>query len=95
MLDTSPTKLIVAVVPDRVANRIVAALVEHHIGATSIGSTGGFMRRGNTTILSGVPADQAEETAQLIQSASRAASEGETTEGGIAFALDVAWRLRL
>lgn len=95
MFDSEPTKLLVAVVPDRVAGRVVSALVERRLGATTIGSTGGFLRRGNTTILTGVPADQAEETARLIEATCRAAGEDDAAEGGIAFALDVDWRLRL
>ena len=95
MFDTEPTKLLVAIVPDRVASRVVAALVERHLGATTIGSTGGFLRRGNTTILTGVPAAQAEEIARLIETTSRAAREGDGAEGGIAFALNVDWRVRL
>ena len=95
MFDTEPTKLLVAVVPDRVANRVVAALIERRFGATTVGSTGGFLRRGNTTVLTGVPADQAEEAARLIESTCRQAGEADPAEGGIAFALDVHWRLRL
>ena len=72
MMTTEPTKLIVAVVPDRVAGKVVAALVERRFGATTVGSTGGFLRRGNTTILTGVPAEQADEAAGLIESTCRA-----------------------
>jgi uncharacterized protein YaaQ len=95
VIDHEPTKLIVAIVPDHAANKVVAALVERQIGATTIGSTGGFLRRGNTTILSGVPAAQAEETARLIESTCRAEGDGHDKGGGIAFALDVDWRMRL
>ena len=95
VLDTEPTKLLVAIVPDRVANRVVAALVERRFGATRIGSTGGFLRRGNTTILTGVPADQADEAATLIATTCQQAAEGDQASTGIAFALDVDWRLRL
>ena len=95
MMTTEPTKLIVAVVPDRVAGKVVAALVERRFGATTVGSTGGFLRRGNTTILTGVPAEQADEAAGLIEATCRSASEGEPREGGIVFALDVDWRMRI
>jgi uncharacterized protein YaaQ len=83
-------------VPDRLAGRVVAALVERRFGATTIGSTGGFLRRGNTTILTGVPAEQAEEAARLIQATCRQEGAGEPAEGGgVTFALPVDWRLRL
>ena len=61
----------------------------------TVGSTGGFLRRGNTTILTGVPAEQADEAASLIEATCRSASEGEPREGGIVFALDVDWRMRI
>jgi uncharacterized protein YaaQ len=95
MLPQEPTKLIVAIVPDRIAGRVVAALVERRFGATTIGSTGGFLRRGNTTILTGVPAEQADEAARLIEATCRAQREAESAEGGIVFALDVDWRMRV
>jgi uncharacterized protein YaaQ len=95
MLDTAPTTLIVAVVPDRAAERVVAALVAQRFGATTIASTGGFLRRGNTTILSGVPAARAAEAARVIEAACRAAGAPGGAEGGLAFALDVAWQLRV
>ena len=95
MLDTEPTKLVIAIVPDRVATRVVSALVERRFGATRIGSTGGFLRHGNTTILTGVPAEQAEEVASLIATTCHQAGEADADGSGIAFALDVDWRLRL
>ena len=95
MIDSSPAKLIVAIVPDRVAQRVIAALVERRFGATSVGSTGGFLRRGNTTILTGVPADQADEAARLIEATSRASHDTEPQDTGVVFALDVEWRLRV
>jgi uncharacterized protein YaaQ len=95
MIDTSPAKLVVAIVPDRVASKVVAALIERRFGATSVGSTGGFLRRGNTTILTGVPAAQADEAAALIEATCQSAAEGEAHEGGVVFALDVEWRLRV
>jgi uncharacterized protein YaaQ len=95
MQSAEPTKLIVAIVPDRVAGRVVAALVERRFGATTIGSTGGFLRRGNTTILTGVPTEQADAAAQLIETTCRDGGEADPKEGGIVFALDVDWRMRV
>ncbi len=94
-MDETPTKLLVAIVPDRAADGALAALLARHFGATTIGSTGGFLRRGNTTILSGVPSDEARQAAELIRTACLATREGDAAEQGIAFALDVAWQLRL
>ncbi len=50
----SPTKLVMMVVSDTDADELMAALVERGIPATKVGSSGGFLRRGNVTIFSGV-----------------------------------------
>jgi uncharacterized protein YaaQ len=92
---TDPTTLIIAVVPDRAVERVIAALVEHRYGATTIGSSGGFLRRGNTTILTGVPTEQAVAVAHLMQAACQAAGGPDHPDGGIAFALEANWYLRL
>ncbi len=47
-------KLIVAFVQDRDAPALVSALTKRNFRATMVASTGGFLRRGNTTIASGV-----------------------------------------
>lgn len=95
MPETAPTTLIVAVVPDRAVDRVIATLVERRYGATTIGSTGGFLRRGNTTILTGVPTEHAVDVAQFIQAACQAAGGPDHADGGIAFALEASWHLRL
>ena len=51
-----PTKLIVMIVSDNDSDRLMNRLVEDGLPATKIGSSGGFLRRGNATILSGVAA---------------------------------------
>lgn len=53
-----PTKLVMMIVSDTDADDLMAALVERRIPATKVGSSGGFLRRGNVTIFSGVPASQ-------------------------------------
>ena len=94
-IDTTPTKLVIAVVPDRAADEALAALADNRFGATTVGSTGGFLRRGNTTIISGVPNEEAQRAAGLIRDACLATRAPDAPEQGIAFALDVAWQMRL
>ncbi len=50
----SPIKLVLAVVQEKDAGRLIDALMEAEIQATMLASTGGFLREGNATILSGV-----------------------------------------
>ena len=95
VLDYTPATLIIAVVPDRAADRVIEALVAQQFGATLIGSTGGFLRRGNATILAGVADDRAEAAVAVIQSACAAGADAGPGDGGIAIAVPVAWQVRL
>jgi uncharacterized protein YaaQ len=42
-------------------------MVERGYPATKIGSTGGFLRRGNTTLLSGVESDRVDDVLSLVR----------------------------
>ncbi len=48
-------KLVIAVVQDYDADRLLRRIVETGLNATRLASTGGFLRTGNTTLLLGVP----------------------------------------
>ena len=60
-------KLIVAVVRDDDANEVVDALTEHGFGVTRLASTGGFLRVGNTVLLSGIEDDQVEQMLEVLK----------------------------
>ncbi|MCX6015601.1 MAG: cyclic-di-AMP receptor [Chloroflexales bacterium] len=60
-------KLLVFVTEDAVADAAVDALVEQGFRVTRLASSGGFLRRGNTTLLAGVE-DTAVTKAQQIVS---------------------------
>ena len=47
-------KLIIAIVPDIDAEPVIEQLVTHGHRVTRVASTGGFLRRGNVTLLIGV-----------------------------------------
>lgn len=47
-------KLIIAIVQDEDAGRLVSALMEQGMGVTKLATTGGFLRAGNTTLIIGV-----------------------------------------
>ena len=49
-----PTKLIIAIVQDEDAARLIAELMNEGFSATKLATTGGFLRSGNTTLLVGV-----------------------------------------
>ena len=44
-------KLIVAIVQDEDAGRLVSALMDKGFGVTKLATTGGFLRAGNTTLI--------------------------------------------
>ena len=70
-----PEKLCVIIVSDQDADRLMQRMVEQGVPATKIGSTGGFLRRGNVTIFSGVDAGDVDTVIALIRSECEARTE--------------------
>ncbi|MFP5331033.1 MAG: cyclic-di-AMP receptor [Acidimicrobiia bacterium] len=62
-------KLVVAVVKGEDADAVTGALLDADIRFTRINTTGGFLRRGNSTLLIGVPGSQVDEVIGLIRRA--------------------------
>jgi uncharacterized protein YaaQ len=59
-------KLVVTVVHDRDKNKITEALLRNGFKFTKIGSTGGFLREGNVTLLIGVEEHDIEKALHVI-----------------------------
>ena len=59
-------KLMFIVVRDANADSVVQALVENHYRVTRVASTGGFMRHGNVTLMTGVKEDQVQAVTDLL-----------------------------
>ena len=59
-------KLLIAIVQDEDANRLVSKLMNEGYGVTKLATTGGFLRSGNTTLLSGVEDGQVDAVLKLI-----------------------------
>lgn len=59
-------KLIIAIIQDEDAQRLTDALMEAHFGVTKLATTGGFLRAGNTTLLSGVEDEQLDTAVGII-----------------------------
>jgi uncharacterized protein YaaQ len=64
-------KLIIAVIQNEAADAVVDALLEAEFRATRLASTGGFLRRGNTTLMIGADEDQVDIVLNLIRQHSR------------------------
>ena len=66
MSNTESMKLIVIVVNDTESETLLNALLKEDFRVTRVASTGGFMRRGNSTLLLGVKSDRVERAIQLV-----------------------------
>lgn len=83
-------KLVIAVIQNEVADLVVDALLEADFRTTRLASTGGFLRRGNTTLMIGAEEDQVNLVLDLIkQSARTGMAPHETNEGSPASAATV------
>jgi len=84
-------KLVVAIVQDQDAGRAVDELIARGFGATRINTAGGFLKRGNATILTGVEDNRANEVIQILRDAChRTQYEGAAvSSSGIVFVLPV------
>lgn len=60
-------KLVLAIVQEKDAGRLIDALTEEGVNATVLASTGGFLREGNSTILIGTEDPQVEPALRTIQ----------------------------
>ena len=65
-------KLIIAVVQDKDAPRLVENLIRGGYSATKLASTGGFLREGNSTVLSGVDDADTDKVVEVIKKTCRA-----------------------
>lgn len=60
-------KLIVAIAHNREQGRVADALIKAEIGFTKIGSTGGFLRNGSTTLMIGVDEADVERVLAILK----------------------------
>ena len=73
--ESTPTKLCVVICSSTDADSLARELVARHFSTTKVASTGGFLRRGNVTILAGVTADRVDEVLTLVRETCHARME--------------------
>jgi uncharacterized protein YaaQ len=73
-------KLLIFVTEDSVADSTVDVLVEQGFRVTRLASTGGFLRKGNTTLLVGVESEKISQAIELVRS---------TAKGALAITVDL------
>lgn len=66
-MSSPPRKLVIVIAADEDAGRLLDRMVEAGHPATKISSTGGFLRRGNATILSGVDSAAVEDVLAMVR----------------------------
>ena len=94
-------KLIVAIVQGEDADDVIRAMLEAGHRLTRINTTGGFLRRGNATLLIGVEDHQLDEVLNLMQASVRRRTEAAPIEKGIpeyaatVFVLDASHFIRI
>ena len=67
MVNSEDMKLVIIVVIDSESEHLLKALLEENFRVTRVASTGGFMRRGNATLLLGVKAERVDRAVQLVR----------------------------
>ena len=65
-------KLILAIIQDEDAHEVISALNDAKFQVTRLNTKGGFLRAGNTTLMTGVPAEKVEEALTIIEENSKA-----------------------
>jgi len=64
---SSEQRLIVAILRDADGEEVLQALLDDEFRVTRIASTGGFMRRGNSTLLVGMRKERVKTAIQIIR----------------------------
>ena len=63
----TPRQLVIAIVQDEDAKTVIAALTEAHFRVTHLSTAGGFLRKGNATLLIGVERTRVPEAVRILQ----------------------------
>ena len=77
-------KLIVAIVQDEDAGRLVSELMDKGFGVTKLATTGGFLRAGNTTLLLGIDDEKIEKAMGIIEHVCKSRKQIATSPSPIA-----------
>ncbi len=70
-------KLLLTIIRAKDTEAVMDHLVENGFRVTHIASTGGFLRKGNSTLLIGTDEARVEEALEVIRTATSPAEEGE------------------
>lgn len=77
-------KLIIAIVQDEDASRLVSNLMNEGFGVTKLATTGGFLRAGNTTLLVGVDDEKFDGAMAVIEKVCKSRKQIATSPSPVA-----------
>jgi len=81
-------KLIITIIPDFDNEQVSQALIKDNFRVTRIASTGGFLRRGSSTLMIGIPDEKVDQAIQVIHENLSPATDS-TSNRATLFVLDV------
>ena len=64
-------KLIMAIIQDHIVQDVLNELSENKVRATKLSSTGGFFKKGNTTVLIGIEDEKVDRVKEMILNISK------------------------
>ena len=79
-------KLIITIIPGNDCDSVSLALTERKFRVTQIASTGGFLRKGNATLLVGVEDEELDEAITIIK---QMVNESNSKQKGVLFVVKV------
>ncbi|NMA12852.1 MAG: hypothetical protein GX933_06710 [Chloroflexi bacterium] len=79
-------KLIITIFPDSFTDAVSVALTTNKFRVTQIASTGGFLRKGNSTLLIGVEDEQVQDALKVVKNNIDLTNSGQK---GVAFVINV------
>ena len=77
-------KLIITVVQDEDAQKLISTLMNEGFGVTKLATTGGFLRAGNTTLLIGVDEEKLDDAIGIIEKVCKSRRQVATTPSPVA-----------
>ena len=77
-------KLVIAIVQDEDASRLISNLMNEGYGVTKLATTGGFLRAGNTTLLVGVNDDKLDGAIKIIEKVCKSRKQIATSPSPVA-----------
>lgn len=70
-------KLMIVIVRDTDGDAVLQALISHGFRVTRVASTGGFLRRGNVTLLIGVEAERVDGVLDILRDTCQLVEQGQ------------------